>query len=382
MSTQTFKRTRFTWLAYGMLAYFAYSQSALGPIMPFLRRELNLSYTVGGLHASAFALGMVLVGLFGDGVVQRFGQRRAFWGGGAGMAAGTLLLAGGQSPVVTVLGSLVMGTLGTLLFVMVQTTLANAHRQFRPVAFMEANLAAAVSVSFLPLLVGGFEQLGVGWRVALFVVVTAWLLMALSLRKTSFPPPNEEKGAAGGRLPRVFWFYWLILFLGVSAEWCVALWSADFLLSSFSLAPSSAAALVTVFVGAGVLGRFVGSRLARGASSHKLLLLYLLILLGGFPLFWLGATLPLKIVGLFIVGFGAAGLFPLGLAAATDAAPTKSERVSARSSLATGLAILINPQILGMSADLFGIGRAFGLVLLLGGLAVVLTLVVGRIQQR
>ena len=89
-----------------MLAYFAYSQSALGPTMPFLRRELNLSYTVGGLHASAFALGMVLVGLFGDGVIRKLGQRRAFWGGGAGMAAGTLLLATGQNAYVTIFGTL------------------------------------------------------------------------------------------------------------------------------------------------------------------------------------------------------------------------------------------------------------------------------------
>ena len=382
MSIQTFKRTRFTWLAYGMLAYFAYSQSALGPIMPFLRRELGLSYTVGGLHASAFALGMVLVGLFGDGVIRRLGQRRAFWGGGAGMAVGTLFLATGQNAFVTIFGALVMGTLGTLLFVMVQTTLANAHERFRPVAFMEANVAAAVSTSFLPLLVGGLEGVGSSWRVALFFIVMVWLLMAFGLRETPFPSPVREGGEAAGRLPRVFWLYWLIIFLGVSAEWCVALWSADFLVVSLSLSPSHAASLVAVFVGAGVLGRLVGSRLARTQSSRALLLIYLLVLLGGFPLFWLGATLPLKVIGLAIVGFGAAGLFPLGLAAATDAVPTESERISTRSSLASGLAILINPQILGMSADLFGIGRAFGLVLLLGGLAVVLTLVVRKIEQR
>ena len=380
MSTRTFTRTRFTWLAYGMLAYFAYSQSVFGPIMPFLRRELGLSYTVGGLHASAFALGMVLVGLFGDTFIQRLGQRRAFWGGGAGMAVGTLLVATGQSVYVTIFGALVMGTLGTLLFVIVQSTLADAHRHFRPVALMEANLAAALSVSVLPLLVGGFEEVGFGWRVALFLIVAVWLLMALSLRETPFPQPVHDEGETSRRLPRIFWLYWTILFFCVSAEWCVALWSADFLISSLTLSPSHAASLVFVFVGAGAVGRFVGSRLARGQSSRTLLLIYLAILLGGFPLFWLGSTLLLKIIGLAIVGFGAAGLFPLGLASATDALPAYAERISARTSSAAGLAILVNPQLLGMSADLFGIGRAFGLVLLLGGLAVILTVVAGKVK--
>ena len=89
----------------------------------------------------------------------------------------------------------------------------------------------------------------------------------------------------------------------------------------------------------------------------------------------------LKIIGLAVVGFGASGLFPLGLATATDALPTYAERISARTSSAAGLAILVNPQILGASADLFGIGRAFSLVLLLGGLAVVLTVVAGRVRR-
>ena len=153
------------------------------------------------------------------------------------------------------------------------------------------------------------------------------------------------KGETSRRLPRIFWFYWTILFFCVSAEWCVALWSADFLISSLTLSPSQAASLVFVFVGAGAVGRFVGSRLARGQSSRTLLLIYLAILLGGFPLFWLGGTLPLKIIGLAIVGFGAAGLFPLGLASATDALPAYAERISARTSSAIGLAILINPQV-------------------------------------
>ena len=37
-------------------------ETVLGPIMPFLRTELDLDYTVASLHFSAFALGSVLLG--------------------------------------------------------------------------------------------------------------------------------------------------------------------------------------------------------------------------------------------------------------------------------------------------------------------------------
>ena len=49
----TFVRDRFTWLAYLMLGYYAYLQAANGPLMPFLRADLGINYTTGGLHFSA-----------------------------------------------------------------------------------------------------------------------------------------------------------------------------------------------------------------------------------------------------------------------------------------------------------------------------------------
>lgn len=61
-----FVRSSATWLAYGMLAYIAYAPGVLGPLMPFLRTELNLSYTMGGLLFSAVALGMFLAGATAD----------------------------------------------------------------------------------------------------------------------------------------------------------------------------------------------------------------------------------------------------------------------------------------------------------------------------
>ncbi len=43
---QTFHRDRFTWLAYLLFAFFAYFLNILGPITPFLKDELRLTYTV------------------------------------------------------------------------------------------------------------------------------------------------------------------------------------------------------------------------------------------------------------------------------------------------------------------------------------------------
>src|SRR5215208_1100131 len=56
-------RDRATWAAYLLLGLFAYLETAVGPSMPFLRRGLDLSYTVASLHFTAFAAGGVAAGL-------------------------------------------------------------------------------------------------------------------------------------------------------------------------------------------------------------------------------------------------------------------------------------------------------------------------------
>src|SRR5690242_14737509 len=90
---QRFHRERLTWASYWMLGYFAFLEAILGPLMPFIRGDLRLSYTLASLHFSAFALGAVVMGILADRISQRWGRRVAFWGGGIGMAAGALLVA-------------------------------------------------------------------------------------------------------------------------------------------------------------------------------------------------------------------------------------------------------------------------------------------------
>src|SRR5215211_5895635 len=70
-----FARDSVTWMTYGLIGFFAFMETVLGPMMPFLRRELDLGYTAASLHFSAFALGAVLLGFFGDRIVGRWGRR-------------------------------------------------------------------------------------------------------------------------------------------------------------------------------------------------------------------------------------------------------------------------------------------------------------------
>jgi fucose permease len=390
---QPFTRTSFTWLAYLMLGYFAYLQAILGPLMPFLRAELHLNYVVGSLHVSAFALGMILAGSFGDGVARRVGRRAAFWLGGIGMAVGTLCLTLGIPVVFTIASALVMGTFGSLLVVMIQATLADKYQEQRAIALTEANVIASIGSGLAPALVGLFQRVVLGWRGALYSMVVVFLFLAFLYWRVPLPQgqqtlhviPSENEDRRRATLPLAYWTYWIVLVCCVAVEWCIVVWSADFLHSSIGLSRDNATFTLTIFFVAEVMSRFIGSRLTRTIRSSTLLLFALAITCIGFPLYWLapsGPLLWLNMLGLFIAGLGVANLFPFTLAVATGTAPLQLDAASARLSLGAGLAIFLAPFALGWAADNFGLQRAFTIVLVLLVMAVGATLFANRLAVR
>lgn len=365
VSTLTFVRDRFTWLAYFMLAYYAYLQAALGPLMPFLAAELELSYTLRGLHFSAFALGMIIAGSTADRAAKRFGRPALFWGGGAGMVVGVVILTAGRAAPVTIFGSFVMGTIGSYLLVMIQATLADHHGPSRAVALTESNVGASAAAMLAPLLISQFEYLGLSWRFALFAMVGAWIAVLATQYRVPIPKApaeNQITAQRKSRLPALFWPYWLVVLLGVSVEWSTGFWAADFLENVVGVTRVDAAALMTTFYVAILLGRWIGSRLSRIVTPNRLLMMASAILLAGFPVFWLSRSPITAIPGLFLMGLGIANLFPMTLSIVSNLAPEMANVASARTSLAAGIAILVMPQVLGSTADQVGIQSAFGIV--------------------
>lgn len=380
-----FSRDRFTWMAYFMLAYYAFLLATLGPLMPFLRSELNLNYTVAGLHLSAFAMGMIGAGLITDRLTQRWGRQPVFWLGGLGMALGGVGLTVSGQPVWSIASILAMGFLGTLMLALIQTTLSDHHGEQRAIALTEANVGASLSASLAPVFVGSFERWGLSWRLALLLGVVAFVWLAVRFRRQPLPERqavSNRAQAAGQSLPLVFWAYWLVIFVGVSIEWCLIFWGADFLEKVIGLSQVDATTMMSIFLGAMVVGRFVGSRLSRLFPGATLLLLALGITVIGFPIFWLARFAPLNLAGLFIAGLGVANMFPLTLAVALNVVPAQADVASPRISLGGGTAILLAPLILGWTADQLNIQNAYGIVAVLAVMAAAITFWANRMATR
>jgi fucose permease len=348
-----FTRTRFTWFAYVFWMFFGFYVNVLGPLTPFLKDELKLSYTVSSLHFSAFAVGM--------------------------LGAGLLLI--GRSPVITIGAAFVMGLLGSLIIALLPSAFADQYGAQSAVAPSEANVLASAMGALAPLWVGWSAQTWGGWRLPVGLMALLPLGIYARFRAVTFPSEKAPRPPrATTPLPAAFWWYWAALFIAVSIEFCMLPWSADYLEHTYALRKTDAAQALSLFLGGMIAGRWAGGRLAQRFAARPLVLASLVLAACGFGLFWRSGLTGVALGGLFLTGLGVASLFPLLMSLALQTTPN-TVQASARATLASGGAVLLLPLILGRLADSMGIQLAYGMVavLIVGALGIVLW--AGRMER-
>jgi fucose permease len=365
---QTFHRDRFTWLAYLSLAFYGYFLNVLGPITPFLKEELQLTYTVSSFHFTAFAIGILLIGLSGHLLIQGMGKQNSLWLGLFGMSLSALLLMFGRTPILTIGAAFLMGLIGSLILAIVPAALSDQHGGMKAVVLSEANVIASLFATSAPLLVGWFAQSVGNWRWAVGLVACIPILMFVWLGTKSSPTTLStelESPQATRPLPALFWLYWIGIVLGVSVEFCMIFWGADYLEQVLGLIKADAARAVSLFLAAMILGRVLGSRLVQRFSTRSVVTSSIVIAIIGFLIFWRTENSFGGLSGLFLTGLGVANLYPLLLSLAISAANGNTVQAGARATLASGTAILTLPLALGRFADRVGIRSAYAVVLLL-----------------
>jgi MFS family permease len=356
-----FRRDRLTWIAYVLLAWFAYLQAAPGLVIGHLRDELDLSYSTGGLHVAAFAAGSTVAGVSSARLERALGRRTLFWSATGLMGAGAIGLTAGRMAPVTVGSVLVMGVGGGVLLATIQAALADHHGERRTVALAEANVVASIAYVML---IGGLSltaALDAGWRVALLASLAVPALAWWSNRRLAIDAPAPSR-VAQGRLPGVFWIAAAMLFCTTAAEWCVTAWGASFVEGAADVSTDSAVALMAGYFGGVLAGRTLGSRLARGHDPARLLAFSLAVAAAGFAVLWPSAAPAQALVGLSLLGIGLGNLFPMGVSVAVALAPGRAMLASGRAVAMSAFAVMLAPLTVGALADATSLKAALGVV--------------------
>jgi len=366
-----FHRDAKNWTVYLLLGLFSFMLTMIGPMVPFLREEYGMGYALAGLHQTAFALGMILMGFFASPLIGRLGLFASLWGGMADMLLGLLVMILAPNPYLTLGGIFLMSLGGTLALAAIQTSFSAVPAIHRGKTILEANVMASAFTMLVPLVLLVGTALGMGWRIVFPVMLLA--LGATATFGLGATRPAAGAGRAGhedegGRLGGAYFRMWVLLLIGVSVEWSIGFWCMSYLLELPGASRSLAAAGTVTLGLAAVAGRFMASRLGLRFSDLRLLLFSMALVAAGFPFYWLLPGPVLAFLGLVFCGFGTANFYPLIFSLALSRAERAGRRASSLAPIASGLAIALAPWILGRLGD--GIGMKAALLYVPLGLVV------------
>ncbi len=380
-------RDRLAWLGYLLYGYWSFVWGLFGPVMPSLRADLKLSYSVAALHFSALALGPLMAGFIGYHVIRFAGPPRVVWIGTLMIAAGVLCVIMGPNEICTIFGAWLVGFGGSHAGQAVIASLADRFKLHRGKVIAEINVSSSVFCSLAPLLVAAVIRLGLPWKTSL---VASFLVLAVICLATKFGGGHvwhidELKTTDNSRLPGSYWLYFTIVCVSVAAEWSVCFWCPEFLEKVHHFSRADACTGLSAFLMAMLVGRLFCGRLSTLLPTDRLLTLTTLFATFGFLMFWLGGNPIITLVGLAILGLGESTIYPLALTSAINISNGRTAKATSTMSLSTGSAIFFAPLILGVVADRIGILNAYGIVLFLVVIAAATSmwadLVLGRKRQ-
>jgi MFS family permease len=333
----------------------------VGAVTAFLAAALALSDGQAGLHSSAMAVGMIGASLLSHGLDHRFGVRVIHLGALAILIAAALLLAWAPAFAVSLLGAAGVGLGCGLLLGHVNSAVSASGGVLALIRLTRSTTVSMLLSVTVPVVIGIGIAVGLGWQ---FVVVPVFLLVGIAAWATRGRPdrPHGET-APGGHLPRGFWLPWVLTVLVVCLEFGILFWASTVVERSTGVSLADATLSISVYIGGMIIGRAALSTHTVGRHDPVWLLRGgLLLSFIGSTLVWLSGSFEASVVAMFVLGLGLGWLYPIAGSITLATAPHLPTLASARVVMASGVAILSAPFILGLVADRTGVVTAWLLI--------------------
>jgi predicted MFS family arabinose efflux permease len=355
---------RATWISYSYLAVWGYVLYGIGNATPYLRIDLGLTDFQAGLHASALAVGVLVAGVGADTIARWVGSRWLMDVAVAVLivALGLVILA--PSLPFSLTGAFLMGLGGGLVGTDVNIRLNRPNSVETRRLIGQANALSMVTAAAAPVVIGLAVAGLHAWKVALLLPLAAFIALTV-LRPRAAEARNSVRPPRT-RLPAAYWFAWVLLVLCVSIEFSFVFWGSTIVGKRTGVSTADATLLASLFVAGMFAGRAaIGRGLGAGRASRGIIAAGLCIVLVGSGLVWVSTVPILSGLGLFVGGLGTSPCWPVGLTAALQSAPRAPVSAAARSTLASGVAVLLAPSTLGLASDAVGVVGAWPIIIAL-----------------
>ncbi|WP_161501007.1 MFS transporter [Embleya scabrispora] len=347
---------------YGSQFWFGACMSALNPTVIEAQRDWPMTYTVVGAYPSVLAASTVVSGAGYLRCVRRWGRPRVLTATAVGVAGSGLLFALAVGPVMLFVAAACLGLFNAPVQTAVIAALEERGKAGRPRRLAGAALCASVGSLTGSSFVAVMASTGIGWRAAWVVLAAAFVVLAVLLPRCTraVGSRDDEKSGSEARLPPRYWLMATGVMAGVSGEVCIGFFAPR--LSTTHGYPSAALVLALYYSGE-VCGRVAAlCSSLRPSREQRALGICLALSLTGSAVFLLPGPEPWRLIGLVVAAGGIANLFPLGVSAASGAAPGATDRAVARVQLLVATGTFCAPVLLGTLADRTSLHTGLALV--------------------
>ena len=293
----------------------------------------------------------ILASALGSGLARRFGLRDVLRLGLCGdllamaLLATSPLLAGTQFAYVVLCvatGALGFGFGAT---VMALNTLVEG---FSPAnadaAVLLLNALLGVGTALAPVLVALFNALGFWWGLPLLMVVLIGTLLVGTL---SAPLQLPYNAAAGGKMPKRFWFYAVAVFLYGIVETLCGNWATLYLATQRQVSGQAAAYALTAFWVMVTSGRVLISFLDRFIAARWIYLALPVLLAVAFQIVAVAGDAATGIAAFAVAGLACSAFLPFSISFAGAEFPRQAATMSGA---------LIAVYQVGYGVAAFGVG--------------------------
>jgi MFS family permease len=331
----------------------------LGPSIPRIIEDLQISYAQAGLFFTMLSLGS-LFGTTLTGMASDYLNRKALFGMIAlVLAVGLASIGLASSYLMVLLIILVYSLFGAPAGTVGQSIMLAMYPDRRE-RFISLQTSFAALGSFAaPLLVALNLVLGLSWRWTfvetgvLALLLFVWILLT-PLPRASGRMMSWRRFSAVLVNPRIL-FSALLIFLSVAPDLGFSYWLAEHFKTELGVPIGLSSAVVSVYLVGIIAGRLATSRLVKRFASRSILKAGMMLSLGSLILFLAVPWIPVKLAVLVLYGLGTAPVFPLLMARGTALYPDQPGTVSGVLFGSVSLGGMAFPLLLGALAANLGI---------------------------
>lgn len=340
--------------------------SGVGPALPLLAQQIEQDIAVLGALFTAISLGIILTQFGAGWASTRFGQRLVLAAGMLLMGSGGVGVTFGRNLATVLAGALLLGIGFGGILAAGNLLIGQLFSSRSAAALNGVNVFFGVGSMLGPAIAGltgarlGMPQIAV-WVGAGLLLVLVPIVVNFAAQPAT--PIIKQQANDQPQQRDTAWILAVLLLIYIGTEVGFSGWLTVYMITGSSMAPASAALILSGFWLALTLGRVLGTALGMRLTSAQLLMISLLGILIGALLLVLGSgDRAISIIGVLWLGLSCGPVFPTALAIVATTARNSAATTSFVLAIGNGGGLIV-PALMGFLLASYGPSAAAGLVL-------------------